>query len=305
MKALILILTLCSFSQAATSIVSQPQPKESFKLNQTKPQNDEASSSCSYTVSIKTSCSSPPYTRDYISLAFGDAYGYQVYVPRLDGPRSGTFERCSTDTFEIYGPCTYQTCYLYLYRTGYDGWMPEKVTVYSYYYQPVTFYYNTYIPNAIWYGFDYCNGYLPSTSTTTAPHRYHVICNSTLVRYHVVKPNSFISSFNWWILDEKLLDWGRLPFISHMVKVYSFHMLALGPVHFIGDKFQVPSSKFHVCPPCILQGVMHDYESGSRLQYGIFLFSLSIEGYGMIFVAACVESWNLQPCRKHKSRNKS
>ncbi|KAG4961619.1 hypothetical protein JHK82_038301 [Glycine max] len=169
MKALILILTLCSFSQAATSIVSQPQPKESFKLNQTKPQNDEASSSCSYTVSIKTSCSSPPYTRDYISLAFGDAYGYQVYVPRLDGPRSGTFERCSTDTFEIYGPCTYQTCYLYLYRTGYDGWMPEKVTVYSYYYQPVTFYYNTYIPNAIWYGFDYCNGYLPSTSTTTAP----------------------------------------------------------------------------------------------------------------------------------------
>ncbi|RZB84746.1 Embryo-specific protein ATS3A [Glycine soja] len=197
MKALILILTLCSFSQAATSIVSQPQPKESFKLNQTKPQNDEASSSCSYTVSIKTSCSSPPYTRDYISLAFGDAYGYQV------------------------------------------------------------------------------------------------------------KPNSFISSFNWWILDEKLLDWGRLPFISHMVKVYSFHMLALGPVHFIGDKFQVPSSKFHVCPPCILQGVMHDYESGSRLQYGIFLFSLSIEGYGMIFVAACVESWNLQPCRKHKSRNKS
>ena len=204
MKALILILTLCSFSQAATSIVSQPQPKESFKLNQTKPQvthnlfrssywilliyeikecvlqNDEASSSCSYTVSIKTSCSSPPYTRDYISLAFGDAYGYQVqflptdtfekkwmnplqvYVPRLDGPRSGTFERCSTDTFEIYGPCTYQTCYLYLYRTGYDGWMPEKVTVYSYYYQPVTFYYNTYIPNDIWYGFDYCRGYLPS-----------------------------------------------------------------------------------------------------------------------------------------------
>lgn len=86
----------------------------------------------------------------------------QVYVPRLDDPGSGTFERCSTDTFEIYGPCTYQTCYLYLYRSGYDGWMPEKVTVYSYYYQPVTFYYNTYIPNDIWYGFDYCRGYLPS-----------------------------------------------------------------------------------------------------------------------------------------------
>ena len=34
--------------------------------------------SCSYTVTIKTSCSSPAYTRDYISIAFGDAYGNQV-----------------------------------------------------------------------------------------------------------------------------------------------------------------------------------------------------------------------------------
>lgn len=88
----------------------------------------------------------------------------QVYVPRLDDPRSGTFERCSTDTFQIHGPCTYQTCYLYLYRSGYDGWIPEQVTVYSYGYNPVTFYYNTYIPNGIWYGFDYCRGYLPSTA---------------------------------------------------------------------------------------------------------------------------------------------
>jgi hypothetical protein len=36
------------------------------------------SSTCSYTVVIKTSCNSPSYTGDRISLSFGDAYGYQV-----------------------------------------------------------------------------------------------------------------------------------------------------------------------------------------------------------------------------------
>ncbi|RDX77926.1 Embryo-specific protein ATS3B, partial [Mucuna pruriens] len=164
MNSLTLFLSLCIVS-AISHATPIPLPNHSFKLNQTKPQMSHsdlvlivqnAGSSCTYSVTIKTSCTSPSYTRDRISLAFGDAYGYQVYVPRLDDPRSGTFERCSTDTFEIYGPCTYQICYLYLYRTGYDGWLPEKVTVYGYNSKPVTFYYNTYIPNGIWYGFDYC-----------------------------------------------------------------------------------------------------------------------------------------------------
>ncbi|KAJ1413369.1 PLAT/LH2 domain superfamily, partial [Sesbania bispinosa] len=87
-----------------------------------------------------------------------------VYVPRLDDSYSRTFERCSTDTFQIYGPCTYQICYLYLYRSGYDGWKPESVTVYSYSYPPVTFYYNTFIPSGTWYGFNYCGGYLASSA---------------------------------------------------------------------------------------------------------------------------------------------
>ncbi|KAK7325239.1 hypothetical protein VNO77_29398 [Canavalia gladiata] len=159
MKPLTIILTVCitaSLSQARP-IITQPQPNLSFNLNQTQPQNE--GSSCTYTVTIKTSCKSPSYTRDQISLSFGDAYGYQVYVPRLDNPRSRTFERCSTDTFQIYGPCTYQVCYLYLYRTGYDGWIPEQVTVYGYNASPVTFYYNTYIPTGVWYGFDYCRRY--------------------------------------------------------------------------------------------------------------------------------------------------
>ncbi|OMP00092.1 Lipoxygenase, LH2 [Corchorus olitorius] len=133
---------------------SHPHPLKSFKVNNATQKN---AASCSYTVSIRTSCSSTTYTRDQISLAFGDAYGNQVYAPRLDDPYSRTFERCSTDTFEIYGPCTYQVCYLYLYRSGYDGWKPESVTVYGYYTKSVTFYYNTFIPGDIWYGFDFCN----------------------------------------------------------------------------------------------------------------------------------------------------
>ncbi|KAF1882842.1 hypothetical protein Lal_00003023 [Lupinus albus] len=130
---------ISSFSQA-NPIASLPQPNQSFNPNQILNQNQGRS--CSYTVNIKTSCSSPSQTRDQISLAFGDAYGYQVYAPRLDDPYSRTFE-----------------------RRGYDGWVPESVTVSSYNYRPVSFYYNTGIPYGVWYGFDYCHGSSASTST--------------------------------------------------------------------------------------------------------------------------------------------
>ncbi|KAI3419022.1 uncharacterized protein J3R85_013540 [Psidium guajava] len=140
------------------SIVSQPQALKSFKVND--PRNE---GTCTYTVSVRTSCLSTSYTRDQISLAFGDAYGNQVYVPRLGNPSSRAFERCSTDTFRINGPCAYQICYLYLFRDGPDGWRPKHVTVEAHasYYgqsQPVTFYYGTFIPRAVWYGFNYCAG---------------------------------------------------------------------------------------------------------------------------------------------------
>ncbi|KAJ4840547.1 hypothetical protein Tsubulata_047320 [Turnera subulata] len=142
---------LATFSQARP-ILSLPQPIKSLPINTTT----ENANACPYTITVRTSCSSTRYTRDRISLAFGDAYGYQVYVPRLDDPHSRTFESCSTDKFQINGPCTYQICYLYLYRSGYDGWKPESVTVSGYYTSPITFYYNTFIPNGIWYGFNYC-----------------------------------------------------------------------------------------------------------------------------------------------------
>ncbi|XVF24802.1 hypothetical protein REPUB_Repub13aG0159100 [Reevesia pubescens] len=159
MRAVIFLLlfTIIFFSLAEAKRIlplPQPQPLKSFKIN--APLQNVGS--CTYTASIRTSCSSPSYTRDQISLAFGDAYGNQVYAPRLDDPYSRTFERCSTDTFQIKGPCTYQVCYLYLYRSGYDGWKPESVNVYGYYTKSITFYYNTFIPSGIWYGFNLCNG---------------------------------------------------------------------------------------------------------------------------------------------------
>ncbi|KAF3947226.1 hypothetical protein CMV_026609, partial [Castanea mollissima] len=43
-----------------------------------------------------------------------------IYAPRIDDPSTRAFERCSSDTFQINGPCAYQICYLYLYRTGPD-----------------------------------------------------------------------------------------------------------------------------------------------------------------------------------------
>ncbi|CAN7046137.1 embryo-specific protein ATS3B isoform X2 [Brassica rapa] len=131
----------------------QPHAAESFNVSLIQ----KLRSSCSYTVIISTSCSSSRYTRDQISVAFGDAYGNQIYAPRLDDPSTKTFEQCSSDTFEINGPCTYQICYVYLYRSGPDGWIPESVKINAHGSKAVTFPYNTLVPESIWYGFNYCN----------------------------------------------------------------------------------------------------------------------------------------------------
>ncbi|XP_056861488.1 embryo-specific protein ATS3B-like isoform X2 [Raphanus sativus] len=113
--------------------------------------------SCRYTVIIRTSCSSPRYTRDQISLSFGDGYRNQVYAPRLDDPGSRAFERCSSDTYEINGPCVRQICYVYVHRSGPDGWVPESVRIFSHSSKAVTFTFNTYVPESIWFGHNYCN----------------------------------------------------------------------------------------------------------------------------------------------------
>ncbi|CAM8889400.1 unnamed protein product [Rhodiola kirilowii] len=136
----------------ADSVVPRPHANSSFSINYI-----QNVGSCSFTVVITTSCSSTSYTRDHISLAFGDAYHNQVYAPRLDDPSTGTFERCSSDTFQVTGPCTYQICYAYFYRSGYDGWKPESVTIHGYNTRAVTFYIRQFIPGDIWYGVNLCS----------------------------------------------------------------------------------------------------------------------------------------------------
>ncbi|CAL0333219.1 unnamed protein product [Lupinus luteus] len=119
----------------------------------------KSAANCSYMVIISTSCSSPKFTTDEISLAFGDAYGDQIYAPRLNDPFSRKFEQCSSDTFQIDGPCTYQICYAYLYRSGAnenEGWKPESVKIYGFDTEPLIFDFNTPIPRDTWYGYDYC-----------------------------------------------------------------------------------------------------------------------------------------------------
>ncbi|XP_050221189.1 embryo-specific protein ATS3B-like [Mercurialis annua] len=135
----------------AEDISLRPQALDSFNLSLI-----QNAGSCSYEVIISTSCSSSKYTRDQISLAFGDAFGNQIYAPRLDDPSSDTFESCSSDTFQITGPCAHQICYVYLYRTGPDGWKPVSVKIQGYNSFPVRFDYNVFIPSDTWYGFNYC-----------------------------------------------------------------------------------------------------------------------------------------------------
>ncbi|CAN4108111.1 unnamed protein product [Withania somnifera] len=154
----ILSLATFFFSSSQARSITSTEPQIFLKTSQ----SISAARTCSYTLSIKTSCSSPKYTRDRVSIAFGDAYGFEVYAPRIDNPASRIFERCSTDTFQIRGPCTYEICYLYLKRVGSDGWKPESVKVYGPDRPVITFKYDKFLPNGVWFGFNHCRKIMSS-----------------------------------------------------------------------------------------------------------------------------------------------
>ncbi|KAJ6676202.1 EMBRYO-SPECIFIC PROTEIN ATS3B [Salix viminalis] len=119
---------------------------------------------CSYTVVISTSCLSPKYTTDQISITFGDAFGNQVYDPKLVNPFTTTFEQCSTNTFQVTGSCSLQICYVYFYRNGTVGWIPQSVEIYGSFSTPAVFFFNsTTVPEGEWYGISKCQ------HTPTAP----------------------------------------------------------------------------------------------------------------------------------------
>lgn len=161
-----IVLFLFCFASVLTLSVSESKPHalDSFDVGYIQMKGEQ---NCSYFVMIETSCSSPKFTTDEISIAFGDANGNQVYGPRLDDPVSRTFEQCSSDSFQIEGPCASPICYAYLYRSGSsdnNGWKPENVKIYGPNSDPVTFTFNTSIPSDTWYGYNLCDTPAPSSS---------------------------------------------------------------------------------------------------------------------------------------------
>ncbi|KAL2332447.1 hypothetical protein Fmac_020028 [Flemingia macrophylla] len=146
-----LLLTFCIISalSQATLQATHPQAINSSKLNQTQQQ---INGGCRYSVIMETSCSSSFYVRGQIDLLFGDAYGNQVYVPQLEGPLD-----CSTNKYEIHGPCILKICHLNLYMTGDTDWILETVSIYDYLNDPVTFYFGTYISEDGSYYFNHCH----------------------------------------------------------------------------------------------------------------------------------------------------
>ncbi|KAL1298084.1 hypothetical protein AAHE18_18G006600 [Arachis hypogaea] len=133
---------------------TQPQP-------QPQPQpNRRGGGGCIYSLTISTSCDSPTYTRDSISIRLRDADGNGVYVARLEDPSSGRFSRCRKDRVDLYGgPCIKQVCYVELYRDGVDGWIPETLTVSGYRALPMTFHFHNFIPRGVWAQINKCSPY--------------------------------------------------------------------------------------------------------------------------------------------------
>ncbi|CAJ2661330.1 unnamed protein product [Trifolium pratense] len=156
MKAFALIILIFSIT-AISTLVTQPQINLSSMLNHTQQQINETrliggkdgySGRCDYLITIKTSCDSPTYTKDEISLLFGDVHGAELFFPRLNNPKIGTFNKCDTMSFAAQATCIGKICRLDLYRNGTDGWIPESVAIYDYSYPSVIFNYNN--------GYNFC-----------------------------------------------------------------------------------------------------------------------------------------------------
>ncbi|ESQ31707.1 hypothetical protein EUTSA_v10004875mg [Eutrema salsugineum] len=145
-----ILLLFLSFTNPILSLSDQPLISSVL--------HDEEES-CPYTVIVTTSCLSPDWSRDQITVALADANGNKVIAPRLDEPLSegGGFEKCSSDTFQVKGQCLNTICSVYIYRSGPDGWIPETVEVFEEGSKSVKFDFNKNIPENTWYGHNNCN----------------------------------------------------------------------------------------------------------------------------------------------------
>nr|ABK21987.1 unknown [Picea sitchensis] len=137
---------------------------------------------CSYAVEIETTCAPSAETADQVGVRFGDPLGNHVVAAHLKHPapvfnpglghqkQGGThvqykaFDRCAIDRFEVEGPCMQRgICYLYLKRVGADDWRPGWAKVLCKHKDGLLapasdmFYFRTFLPSNVWFGFDYCD----------------------------------------------------------------------------------------------------------------------------------------------------
>ncbi|KAK7822390.1 embryo-specific protein ats3b [Quercus suber] len=133
-----------------------------------KPNNQallESQKNCSYSIEIQTTCAPSADTTDHVSVRFSDSLGNLITVKHLKNPKllyapkgglkkqggaySG-FERCAIDMFEASGPCMSQRV---------PGWVKVLHTQDGGHVVPVSymFYFRTFVPENVWYGFDYCH----------------------------------------------------------------------------------------------------------------------------------------------------
>lgn len=132
-------------------------------------QNSSSTSqaNCSYTIEIQTTCTPNVKTTSPIGIRFSDKDGNLVILKHLkkQGSVCGSFRRWAMDGFDARGPCmSRRVCSLYLKRVGSDEWRPGWVKVIqqlesggvqvSY-----MFYFRVFVPQNVWYGFDYCHSY--------------------------------------------------------------------------------------------------------------------------------------------------
>ncbi|PIN07075.1 hypothetical protein CDL12_20361 [Handroanthus impetiginosus] len=140
----LLISSLIIFSTHARSIIPRPQPLSSLK-------QDEGN--CNYVVIITTSLSSSSAPDD-ASLRFGDANGNYILAPHIDTAR---LHPGMEHTFEVNGTCVNATvCYLFIYVSGNEGWMPQDVSIIELGGAQLDFRFNAHVPSNTWFGHDNC-----------------------------------------------------------------------------------------------------------------------------------------------------
>ncbi|KGN57303.1 embryo-specific protein ATS3B [Cucumis sativus] len=110
--------------------------------------------SCSYEVTVETSCASPSSITSEIGVLFGDTYGNQIIEKKL-GTGDKVFGSCKTDSFVLKDrPCIIQISYMYIYKDGADDWLPNSVEISGSGINPLLFIFKSSIPTNTWFGFD-------------------------------------------------------------------------------------------------------------------------------------------------------